>query len=90
MLLITSVTACSAIEMENEREVAFSEVPEAVLAAARGAVPGITVMEAEMEVEEGRTIYEFEGKVGNRNYEVEVDAEGEVLEIEEIGFFSWL
>jgi len=66
-----------------EKEIALSEVPEPVLAAAKAAVPGITLCEAEVEVEDGKTTYEVEGTANGKEYEIEVTPEGKVIKTEE-------
>lgn len=66
-----------------EKDIALSEVPEAALNAAKAAVPGITLCEAEVEVEAGKTTYEVEGTADGKEYEIEVTADGKVLEVEE-------
>jgi hypothetical protein len=68
---------------EGEAEVALDQVPEAVMKAARAAVPGIVIEEAEREVENGVLVYELEGTANGKEYEIEVSADGKVLEIEE-------
>ena len=67
---------------ENEEEVPLSDVPEAVMTAAKAAVPGSVFEEAEREVEDGVTVYCLEGEAGGVEYEVEVSADGTVLETE--------
>ena len=66
-----------------EKDIALSEVPEAALTAAKAAVPGITLTEAEVEVEAGTTTYEVEGIADGKEYEIEVTPDGKVLEVEE-------
>ena len=68
---------------DDEVEIPLSEVPAEALKAAQGAVDGITITEAEMEKEDGQTVYELEGKANGKEYEIEVTAEGKVLEVEE-------
>ena len=68
---------------EQEKEVPLSEVPAEALEAAQGAVDGITITEAEMEKEDGETVYIFEGEANGKEYEIEVTAAGKVLEVEE-------
>jgi len=58
-------------------------VPEPALTAAQGAVEGITLTEAEMETEDGQTVYVLEGEAAGKEYEIEVTADGKVLEVEE-------
>ena len=67
---------------ETEVSVPLDEVPAAVMAAAKNAVPGAKFDEAESEVEDGVTVYELEGTVDGEEVEVEVTADGKVLEIE--------
>jgi uncharacterized membrane protein YkoI len=86
VLLYCSVSCASMCSSaEDEREIPLSEVPAAARAAAEGAVPGIRLTEAEVEEEGGRLVYELEGVADGKEYEIEVTAEGEVLEVEEAG-----
>ena len=66
-----------------DKEIPLSEVPDVVMQAAMAAVEGITFKEAEVEEEDGQTVYELEGKANGVEYEVEVSADGKVLEVEE-------
>ena len=66
-----------------DKEIPLSEVPDIVMQAAMGAVEGIKFKEAEVEEEDGQTVYELEGKANGVEYEVEVSADGKVLEVEE-------
>jgi uncharacterized membrane protein YkoI len=68
---------------EKEKEIPLSEVPRAALTAAEGAVEGITLTEAEVEEEDGQTVYELEGTANGKTYEIEVTADGKVLEVED-------
>jgi len=66
-----------------DKEIPLSEVPDAVMQAAMAAVEGIKIKEAEVEEEDGQTVYELEGKANGVEYEIEVSADGKVLEVEE-------
>jgi uncharacterized membrane protein YkoI len=68
---------------EKEKEVPLSDVPVEALKAAQGAVDGVTITEAEMEKEDGKTVYVFEGEVNGREVEIEVTPDGKVIEVEE-------
>ena len=68
---------------EGEVEVPLDQVPEAVKAAALAAMPGIVFSEAEREMENGVLVYELKGTVDGKEYEIEVSADGKVIEIEE-------
>jgi len=65
-----------------EVEVALEEAPAAVLEAAKKAVPGIVITSVDKEEEDGKTVYDVEGTVDGKFVEVEVDASGNVLEVE--------
>jgi hypothetical protein len=66
-------------DAEHELTVPLTALPPAVLDAARKAVEGIELQEAEVE---SVLVYELEGEVGEKEYELEVTAEGQVLEVE--------
>lgn len=79
------VVGCGSVECEREgeKEIALSEVPAAAVAAARGAVDGITLTEAEVETEDGQCLYTLEGTAQGKEYEIEVAPDGKVLEVEQ-------
>ena len=66
-----------------EKEIPLSEVPEPALTAAKAAVPDITLTEAEVEVEAGKTTYEVEGAADGKEYEIEVTPDGKIIKTEE-------
>lgn len=66
-----------------EKEIPVSEIPEAVLQAAQEALPGVMFTEAEMEESKGVITYELEGLKGDYEYEIELTADGKVIEIEQ-------
>jgi uncharacterized membrane protein YkoI len=68
---------------ESEKEIPLAQVPDAAIAAAKSAVDGIALKEAEVEDEDGQTIYILEGVAGGQEYEIEVTGEGKVLEVEQ-------
>ncbi len=84
-LLLTFIVGCEAIEsaFEGEKEIPLSQVPKEAVAAAQSAVEGITLTEAEVEEEKGQTVYELEGMANGIEYEIEVTADGKVLEVEQ-------
>jgi len=86
LILICGLGCATLDEMfEHEKEVPLSDVPAVALEAAQGAVDGINITEAEMEKEDGQTVYVFEGDVNGKEYEIEVTPEGKVNEVEEKG-----
>ncbi|MBN2315636.1 MAG: PepSY domain-containing protein [Sedimentisphaerales bacterium] len=85
-LVLVCLAGCESLEsvFEKEKEIPLSEVPQPAIAAAEGAVEGITLTEAEMEEKDGQAIYELEGTANGKTYEIEVTADGKVLETEEV------
>jgi hypothetical protein len=86
-LILICGLGCATLDdmFDKEKEVPLSEVPAEALEAAQGAVEGVTITEAEMEKEDGETVYIFEGEADGKEYEIEVTPDGEVLEVEEEG-----
>ena len=84
-LVVIGLAGCAPLEelFESEKSIPLSEVPAPALEAARAAVEGIVLTEAEVEEEDGQLVYEIEGHVNGKEYEIEVTAEGKVLEIEQ-------
>ena len=84
-LVVIFGLGCATLDdlFEQEKEVPLSEVPPEALKAAQGAVDGVTITEAEMEKEDGQTVYVFEGEANGKEYEIEVTPEGKVLEVED-------
>lgn len=67
---------------ENEVRIGADEIPATVRAAALKAVPGLEIKEAERETQDGKRVYCVHGYVDGEFTEVEVAADGSVLEIE--------
>ena len=83
-ILMLGLGGCATMDdlFEQEEDVPLSDVPPAVLDAARAVVPGIVLTEAEREKERGVWVYEVEGLLEGQEYEIEVTPEGKVLEVE--------
>lgn len=83
VFIILGFLGCSTIGklFEEEMQVPLSEVPTPVLIAAKGAVENIILTKAKIKEEDGQTVYELEGISDGRNYEIDVNAAGRVLEI---------
>jgi hypothetical protein len=75
------VALCPALWAQEER-IPLANVPPTVIAAAKAALEGFQISSAEIEVEDGQTVYELEGTADGMDYEVEVSADGRVLEVE--------
>lgn len=85
ILALNCILGCASLESmtENEKEIPLSQVPRPAVEAAEKAVENITLTEAEVEEEDGRTVYELEGTADGIEYEIEVTADGKVLEVEQ-------
>jgi uncharacterized membrane protein YkoI len=84
-LVLVCLAGCATLEslFEDEKEIPLTQVSDAAVAAAKGAVEGITLKEAAVEDEDGQTVYILEGIADGQEYEIEVTAEGKVLEVEQ-------
>lgn len=70
---------------DDEEDVALDQIPAAVRAAALARLPGLVLVSAEKETEDGVLVYGIAGTLNGKSYEVEVSAAGAVLEVEEVG-----
>ena len=67
LALICGLGCASLDDMfEKGKDVPLSDVPAEALKAAQGAVDGITIAEAEMEKEDGQTVYVLEGQANGK------------------------
>ena len=84
-LALVCLVGCESLDsvFEKEKEIPLSQVPQPAIGATEGAVKGITLTEAEMEKKDGQTVYILEGEAAGKEYEIEVTADGKVLEVEE-------
>ncbi len=79
MLTLTLLTACA----DNDTEIPLSEIPADVIAMIQNILPGISLSEAEKEIEDGTIIYELAGKlIDGKEYEIEITESGEIIKIE--------
>ena len=70
-------------EADGETVIALDKVPAAVRTAGEKAVPGLVITRVERDVEDGVVMYDVLGTAKGKTFEVEVTADGKVLEIEE-------
>jgi len=82
-LLIGSFFINSCTEEDQEKEIEITELPAMVVSAIQDTLPGIVISEAEIEGIEPEIIYEVDGTLDGKEYEVEVTPAGKILEIEE-------
>jgi hypothetical protein len=70
--------ACS----KHEVKVAVEDVPAAVKDVAQKVVPGIVLTRAEKKTRGAKVVYEFDGKVGDKQYEIKVAEDGTLIKVE--------
>jgi len=92
LLALTFILGCACMESkckakkekEEGKEIAVSQVPKAAMDAAQNAVKGVNLTEAEVEEENGQTVYTLEGKATDgKECKIEVTADGKVLEVKQ-------
>ena len=83
MFAFLSGSAISMWVLAEEQEIPLDKVPATAIKAAENALPGIRLTEAEIELEDGVEVYELEGERDGKQFEIEVTADGTILEIEE-------
>ena len=66
---------------EDEQKVDLSQVPENVKSVATQALPDIQLTKAELEKKKDGEVYELEGTVGDKNYEIKVKPDGTLVSI---------
>ncbi len=81
VLTTSAITACS--DKDNEIEIPLSEVPANIITAVQNTLPGISLTEAEKEVEHGIVVYELEGVLLNgKQYEIKIEEDGTIISVE--------
>jgi RNA polymerase sigma-70 factor (ECF subfamily) len=61
----------------------LAAVPAVVRAAVVAKVPGIQLTKADQDVKNDQVVYELDGRVGDRRFEIQVTADGRVLNVKE-------
>jgi len=84
LFIIIAMTLLSACEdVGKERDIPVSEVPSNIINIIQNTLPGIALKEAEIEVEDGATVYELEGKlIDGKKYDIEITESGTIIKIE--------
>jgi peptidase YpeB-like protein len=74
------LTSCSEQE-EYEIEIPVSAVPDKILSEVNKELPGIEIIEAEIE-SNAKLHYELEGTLDGKEFEIEIYPDGSIIEIE--------
>ena len=80
ILVLLSVTSANG---DNDDSIPLKGVPQAVIKTAIEAVEGIELLKAELEKEDGVTVYEIKGTTKDFDYEMEISKDGKLLELEQ-------
>lgn len=67
---------------EKAKKVPLDKVPKAVMDAINGRFPGAKIGSVEKETEDGKVVYDVELKHKDRKYEMDIQEDGTILEIE--------
>ncbi|MFC1481760.1 PepSY domain-containing protein [Candidatus Neomarinimicrobiota bacterium] len=81
-LLVLFLCGATIVLPGTEKEIPLSEVPEGVLAAAQDTMPGIELTGADVEKTLKGLVYELEGTVDGKEFEIVISADGTVLKID--------
>ena len=79
ILLAVPFSRVTLADEDDAEDVKLTEVPKDALDAALKAVPGIVLTEAEKKNTGSGTVYELNGKVSDKEYEVTVSADGKTV-----------
>ena len=81
--LIASVVLSPTISYAyDEQDIPLSAVPEHILAAAKSALSGVELVEAELITSDNQLFYELEGVKDDTEYEILISQDGELLKVE--------
>ncbi len=82
LAVLLSLLGTSTAATADEKKIEVSELPKAVVKAAKKAFPEAKIVGAAKETEDGETIYEVMMKLGGKSIDLAIDDEGEIEEIE--------
>jgi len=66
----------------KEKNVPLDEVPQVVLDAAQEAAEGFVLIRADRETKDSVVVYKLKGEVGDQEYEMKIDEDGNLLKLE--------
>jgi uncharacterized membrane protein YkoI len=78
LLLLAAVAAAD----EKDKKIKLEDAPKAVRDAIEGRFPGAKVSSIEKETEDGKVVFDVELKHKDRKYEMDIQEDGTILEIE--------
>lgn len=72
-ILLLGLTGCT-----DDEEVPVEKLPKAVVKAIKAKYPDATLVEAEKETDDGKTVYEVKIKTGGKKFEIKVSVDGTI------------
>jgi uncharacterized membrane protein YkoI len=82
VLVTLIVLATCSLADDKEKKVTLDKLPKAVRDAIKGRFPDAEVNSIEKETEDGKVVYDIELKEKGRKYEMDIQEDGTVIEIE--------
>ena len=83
IVILSTLTLSACSDKDNDVDIPLSEVPDNIITIVQNTLPGISLTEAEKEVNKDVVIYELKGKLINgKEYEIEITESGTILKIE--------
>jgi len=81
VLPLISISAC--FDKDKDIDIPLTEVPANIITIVQNTLPGISLTEAEKEIDDDTVIYELEGTLINgKKYEIEITESGTIIKIE--------
>jgi uncharacterized membrane protein YkoI len=79
---VAGLVVLAATAGADDKKIPLDKVPEKVMAAIKDRFPGADVNSVEKETEDGKVVYDVELKHKGRKYEMDIQEDGTVIEIE--------
>jgi uncharacterized membrane protein YkoI len=82
LVLLAAVAGRAADDKNKAEKIAPDKLPKAVMDRIKARLPGAEITSAEKETEDGKVVYDIELKHEGRKYEMDILADGTLIEIE--------
>jgi uncharacterized membrane protein YkoI len=79
---VAGLVVLAATAAADDKKIPLDKVPAKVMAAIKDRFPGADVNSVEKETEDGKVVYDVELKHNGRKYEMDIQEDGTVMEIE--------
>ena len=83
LLVLSLITLSACFDKNNATEIQLTEVPPNIINIVQNTLPGISLTEAEKDIDDGAVTYELEGQLINgKKYEIRITESGTIIKIE--------